>query len=194
MIFTEDWFSVHIPLWNQYVVPWAAEYREQLSSLSRGLRGLEIGSFEGRSAIWIMHNVLNSPDDNLDCVDLFDGTYARRFQENVQQARDAKKIVGRVKQHAGLSHALLAQFFRDRRSFDLIYIDGGHEGSTVLVDLIFSWQMLLPKGLLILDDYRWRPELPPSQKPALAIDTLLTLFERELRVMQKGDQVMVVKR
>ena len=36
--------------------------------------GLEIGSFEGRSAIWLLENILTHSNSHLTCVDTFEGS------------------------------------------------------------------------------------------------------------------------
>jgi hypothetical protein len=60
--FTQDWFSHNIPVW------------EQLKSLLPERKSfLEIGSFEGRSAVWIIENMMN-PGDWIDCVDTWEGS------------------------------------------------------------------------------------------------------------------------
>jgi cephalosporin hydroxylase len=60
--FTQDWFSHNIPVW------------EQLKGLLPERKSfLEIGSFEGRSAVWIVENMMN-PGDWIDCVDTWEGS------------------------------------------------------------------------------------------------------------------------
>ena len=60
--FTKDWFSWAPPVWEQLI-----------PSLPSGRRSfLEIGSFEGRSTIWIIENMMN-PGDWIDCVDTWEG-------------------------------------------------------------------------------------------------------------------------
>ena len=60
--FTQDWFSHNIPVW------------EQLATLLPEHKSfLEIGSFEGRSAVWIIENMMN-PGDWIDCVDTWEGS------------------------------------------------------------------------------------------------------------------------
>ena len=57
--FTYDWFSMHIPKWRVLL----AEF------VNRPCRLLEIGSFEGRSAMWLADNVLTHPAATLTCID-----------------------------------------------------------------------------------------------------------------------------
>lgn len=50
--FTSDYVSEHIPRWRDLF----EEYRGQPD-----VRMLEIGSYEGRSAVWFLENVLTHP-------------------------------------------------------------------------------------------------------------------------------------
>jgi predicted O-methyltransferase YrrM len=61
--FSYDWFSTRIPQWERQV---AGRFAGK-----PGLRFLEIGSFEGRSACWLLQNVLTDPSVRLTCVDPF---------------------------------------------------------------------------------------------------------------------------
>lgn len=50
-------------------------------------------------------------------------------------------------------------------------------------------------GIMIFDDYMWRiNELPRVDAPKLAIDSFLLIFEKELKVLHIGQQVIVEKR
>lgn len=60
--FTKDWFSWAPPVWEQLI--------PALPSNNRSF--LEIGSFEGRSTVWIIENMMN-PGDWIDCVDTWEG-------------------------------------------------------------------------------------------------------------------------
>jgi hypothetical protein len=59
--FTKDWFNWAPEVWNQ-LTPMLPERKAFL----------EIGSFEGRSTVWIIENMMN-PGDWIDCVDTWKG-------------------------------------------------------------------------------------------------------------------------
>ena len=59
--FTKDWFGWAPPVWEQ-LIPMLPERRAFL----------EIGSFEGRSTVWTIENMMN-PGDWIDCVDTWKG-------------------------------------------------------------------------------------------------------------------------
>ena len=59
--FTKDWFNWAPAVWEQ-LIPMLPERKAFL----------EIGSFEGRSTVWIIENMMN-PGDWIDCVDTWQG-------------------------------------------------------------------------------------------------------------------------
>lgn len=143
--FSENWFEHNIPHWER----WLGAFRGK-----PGLRALEIGSFEGRSTLWLCENILTADDSRIDCVDLFAndpvyGDYHARFRSNT--AAHAHKIV----EHAGYSFDALR---RVEGEFDIVYIDGWHSAFGALADSVMSWPLLKPGGVMIFDDYHWVPQ------------------------------------
>ena len=62
MKFTADGFSSHIPNWERWLRPLAGQPTQVL----------EIGSYEGRSAVWLLQEILTHPESRLTCVDIWD--------------------------------------------------------------------------------------------------------------------------
>lgn len=151
--FSEDWFAHNIPRWTAWLAPLRGR---------PGLRALEIGSFEGRSTLWLCEHILTAPDARIDCLDLFTidpvyGDYAARFRANT--AAHAHKI----RTFAGPSFDGLR---RVDGPYDIIYIDGWHSAFGALADGVMSWPMLAVGGVMIFDDYLWTPpRLGPIRRP-----------------------------
>jgi hypothetical protein len=67
---------------------WATENTTNWSRILRGFKGkanvhaLEVGSFEGRSALWFLENILTHPTDSITCVDIWVGPYEKLFDDN----------------------------------------------------------------------------------------------------------------
>ena len=176
MEFTADWFSRHIPVWTRCVG----------SRAGQPLRALEVGSYEGRSAVWFLQHLLTHPESQLTCVDRWDdGEVLRRFRSNIAETGCRERVVER----AGNSEVVLRSV---SGSFDLIYIDGSHEARDVLTDAALCWPLLHPGGVLIFDDYGWDGpvEFPPRQ----AIDVFLQLWMTQMEVLHKGYQVIIRRR
>lgn len=149
---------------------------------------LEIGSYEGRSAVWFLENIVTHPTSRLVCVDIFSDTRRRmRFDHNVK----CRRVEARVDKRSGRSEAVLPQL--QGQSFDLIYVDGSHEAPFVLLDGMLSWELLKPGGILAFDDYRWKPELPPERRPQLAIDLFLRGHAGKYKLVRQDDQVVIEK-
>jgi hypothetical protein len=62
--FTTDWVSRNEHLWTAIL----QELRGRAD-----IHALEIGSFEGRSALWFLENILTHPAASITCVDIFAG-------------------------------------------------------------------------------------------------------------------------
>jgi predicted O-methyltransferase YrrM len=63
------------------------------------------------------------------------------------------------------------------RRYSFVYVDGDHAAARVLADMCAAWDLLLPGGLMICDDYGWtNPEKPDMIPPKPAIDAFLTCF------------------
>ena len=71
--FTSDWFTSSIPPWRRHVVPVLAG-RENV-------RWLEVGTHEGRSALWTLDNVLTGRGSSITCVDKWEGLWMQKCAE-----------------------------------------------------------------------------------------------------------------
>src|SRR5579872_191843 len=177
--FTEDWMSHRVEDWRQDFAKFAGR---------PGIRMLEIGSYEGRSAVWFLENILTHPDSRLVCIDpFFDPRREMRFDHNIRLCRAEARLDKRRER----SEAVLPQL--ERASFDLIYVDGSHDAPFVLLDAMLSWELLKPGGILAFDDYEWEPQLPPERRPKLAIDLFLASHAGRYNLLRQAYQVVIEK-
>jgi predicted O-methyltransferase YrrM len=137
--FAHDWFTVHIPEWDRLLARFEG----------RAARVLELGSYEGLSACYVLWRLR---DAHVTCVDTFTGYWESepieaRFDENV-----ALVDASRVRKLVGPTHAVLPELNRDAQRYDFIYVDASHEPLEILADLALSWQLLVDDGLMIVDD------------------------------------------
>jgi predicted O-methyltransferase YrrM len=176
--FTSDWTSGNFPTWRRVLAPLVNHHPAIL----------EVGSWEGRSAVFFLDFL---PGSRITCVDTFAGSAEhdpavaagteRRFDANTARHAD------RVEKIKGDSAAVLARLLGEGRRFDLIYIDGAHEANRVLIDSALCWPMLAVDGILIWDDYA----APDADAPRQAVDAFLLLQAGNFVRVAKGWQMIV---
>ena len=192
--FTEDFFSSNIEIWKLNL----ARFEHQPD-----LHFLEIGSFEGLSACWLLNHILTSESSRLTCIDTFDfagqGAFAiqhqasetmsieERFDHNIQLTGSAHK----VRKIVGYSRDALRRL--PLFEYDFIYIDASHVAADVLEDTVLSWPLLKKGGVMTFDDYQWEQDPNLLNRPRLAIDAFLAVFKTHYRLIHKGYQVSVEK-
>ena len=187
MAFSADWFSNNIPVWERLFAPLRGQPNLQI---------LEIGSFEGRSACWLLEYILTGEGASLDCVDTFMGSMETAasgidtagllecFKENTRPWE------ARVTAHIGLSEAVLPAL---DKLFDVIYIDGSHTAKDTLTDAVMAWRLLKVGGLMIFDDYEWKLYAEEELNPKLGIDTFLNSYIGWFSPIHVGYQVAIRK-
>lgn len=189
MTFTYDWTSQNIELFNAV-----------LSHLKGApARGLEIGSFEGRSALWFCENILTHPDARLTCIDTFQGSaehegidtsnLLQRFQTNTDSVKD------KIKTQIGKSSDVLPRLPNARLPdlYDCIYVDGSHSPRDVCLDGILAWSLLKPGGVMIFDDYEWGGHLSTDKRPRLGIDAFLAVHSTQYTILERGYALAIRK-
>jgi predicted O-methyltransferase YrrM len=178
-VFTEHYAAQHTQYWLEYL----SHLRDKPN-----VRFLEVGSFEGDSAIWFLENILTHPTATITCIDPFlrAGSEAR-FDHNVRVSACDSKLI-KVK---GRSESLMPAM--EQGAYDAIYIDGNHDAVNVLMDAVAGWRLLKEGGIMIFDDYQWRPDRPPTARPQMAIDLFLGVMSSGLTLLHKDYQVIVRK-
>jgi predicted O-methyltransferase YrrM len=173
--FSTDWASQHFPVWEKCL----AHLRD------REIDVLEIGSFEGRSAIFWMEFLRRS---RLTCVDVFlPRVLEARFDQNTADYRD------RIAKLVMPSIAALPRLEQAGALFDLIYVDGGHRLMDVYRDSTMCWPLLKSSGILIWDDYEWTKPGRELDRPKPAINHFLRQHASELIELHRGYQIIVRK-
>jgi predicted O-methyltransferase YrrM len=188
LTFTVDWFDRAIPSWRD-LLPRAMPAPHRI---------IEIGAFEGRATCFMLAEVL-PPDvaGEIHCIDTWQGgvehsgiamnEVLERFRANVTTA------IRQVPQHKVLIHRkpsaqALLDLLRSgaHGTFDFAYIDGSHQAPDVLEDLVLTFRLMRPGGLVICDDYSW--QLTPSatvdvlDTPKIAVDAFTTIFRRKIHL------------
>jgi predicted O-methyltransferase YrrM len=187
--FTTDWTSSNFSVWARHLV----KFRDHAAHV------LEIGSWEGRSAIFFLEFL---PGCHITCIDTFEvrpehTANAGGVVSSIESRFDSNLVAysGRVRKIKSRSLPALDQLAQASHTFDLIYIDGSHARSDVLIDSVLAWPMLKANGICIWDDYIWgAPDVPSAQRPQDAIDAFLDMHSEELQIRHSGAQIIVEKR
>lgn len=178
--------------WSRHFVANAGKHLAPLAGTP--LHYLEIGVFEGRSALWMLANVLTHPDSRMVGVDAWP-VEGDPFEE---RARANLAVAGeRVELRKGPSDRVLREPRFERESFDIIYIDGDHTAFGALSDSVLAWPLLKVGGLCIWDDYGWKrapwKRAPRHERPADAIDAFLKALHGKHELLFRNYQVGVRK-
>jgi predicted O-methyltransferase YrrM len=191
--FSFDWTSWHFPKWIKLLAPLR----------NRNLRALEIGSWEGRSALFFLNYL---PGATLTCIDTFAGgqEHQEAAARNAREARilrDVEKkfdrntaaFEQRIEKIKAVSTDALVGLGLENRRFDLAYIDGGHRSSEVYADAVLTWPLMAKGGLMIFDDYEW-DEMPQRlDNPGPGVDAFLAAFAGQYREVLRDYQVAIEK-
>jgi predicted O-methyltransferase YrrM len=187
--FSCDWTSPNFPQWMETLRPLRP----------RPLNVLEIGSWEGRSALFFLNYL---PLARLVCIDPFTGNAIHRrdpaLQEHLAQLQaifdsNVAAFADRVEKIAAPSATALPRLAVDARQFDLAYIDGCHLATDVYSDAAMLWPMIVPGGIVIFDDYELAIDPNLQDRPKVGIDRFLALFGGQYQILHKGFQVIVAK-
>lgn len=189
--FDTDWFTKKIPLW-------VTIFHSEGLYLRPRLNCLEIGSWQGLSALFLLTEL---PNASLTCIDTWDakgspenghrGDLALGSRQTFQENLAEQKI--RVEEFQGTSDEYFARQNNGSR-FDFIYIDGSHRSQNVLKDAVNSFLSLEQHGILVFDDLSWKQGADYSDNPAPGIVAFLNFYRDSLEIIACTNQQLVVKK
>ncbi len=161
---------------------------------------LEIGSYEGSSACFLIDKLGDSGPLEIHCVDTWDGgiehkeggedmaTVEATFDRNLKTAIAERPNI-RIVKHKGPSDLQLAGLLAGGKAgyFDFIYVDGSHQVTDVLCDAVLGFRLLKIGGVMVFDDYIWSEDLAGGKDffrcPKPAIDAFVNIHWRKLHVI-----------
>ena len=187
--FTHDYFSPNIRIWQSW-------FRDHITAAP--LEALEIGSWQGGSAAWLLDKVISTRGGRLTCIDTFEGSSEHApimasigsrlediFDANIMRTGHGDKL----RKLVGFSQVLLPTLWGE--SFDFILVDGAHESKYVIQDAVFSWGLLRPGGFMLFDDLNFSFAQHPEQNTVRAIDFFLSVFADDLKVIDRRHQLLI---
>ena len=187
--FSRDWFSHNIPLW-----------RSILNQI-KPTRILEIGSYEGRSACFLIEEIAAERPLELVCIDLWrwsdesaedSAVVESRFDRNIEQAiNSVRNSCGFLKVKSRSSLAMANLLIDGKEGyFDLVYVDGSHRAPDVLSDLVMAYQLCRVGGCIICDDYLWADARWGGEdvlnRPKIAIDAFTTIYTHSISFLPEN--------
>jgi predicted O-methyltransferase YrrM len=155
---------------NDYFSSSAFYFYNLLKKLPKNFKYLEIGSYEGNSALYVSTNF---PNSNVTCVDLWQDVeeykgkdfniIEKNFDLNLKGLSNINKIKSTSDDF----------FIKNTIMYDFIYIDGNHKFDYVLRDCENAWRFLNDDGFLVCDDYIWDYYKDIKLNPCFAVNKFL---------------------
>ena len=179
--FTCDFVTSHEKVWNECLTRFKGH----------PCKALEVGSHEGRSAIWFLENILDHPSSRLTCIDpwAWNPDYERRFKSNIEASGLSEKCLALKGYSANILPSLT-------QKVDFAYIDGAKDADQFLMNAVLVWLNLTKGGLILFDDYGWTFKENKDlhrKPPQVGIDAFLDAYEGLYEVIHKGWQVVIQK-
>lgn len=175
--FTTDWVTRKLPSWLAAL--------DGIRQKSDTVHVLEVGSYEGRSAVAFLEMM---PQCRITAIDTFPKEdIEERFDRNLSGYGDrCRKIKARA-------IGALDSLRQEGASFDIIYLDAGKVPDDTFVQSALAWSMLRQGGVLIWDDLTWKRDNPAHERPATAIELFAKAFGPALEELHRGQQLIVRK-
>ena len=154
---------------------------------------LEIGSYEGRSAVFFLKFFQNC---NLTAVDTWSGSDEhlnlnfKIIEKNFDYNTSFFQKNNLLKKYKMSSNDF---FKKNNKYYDLIYVDGDHSSDQVKIDINNSWKFLKQGGYLILDDYMWWFYKILSKNPSTPINEFIKENIAEISKITIWHQVIIKK-
>ena len=141
-----DAFTSNINTWNSYF--------KKFKLINKNINYLEIGSFEGRSSVFVLERLKNAKCTFVDPFSSYDEMFESTGQNNFDQIyNNFSKNIKNFENRCNVFRETSDIFFsKNKLNFDLIYIDGSHFSLDVYNDAINSFKFLNKGGYIIFDD------------------------------------------
>jgi predicted O-methyltransferase YrrM len=192
-IFSKFWFNNNKANWDK-ILP-----------IINPTKILEIGSYEGACACYLIEKFANNPDFEIHCVDLWsecddiskseEKIIEDRFDNNIKKSLSTKNFSINYFKHKGKSFDILNKLiYNKHKDFDLIYIDASHYSVDVLTDAVLSFNLLKVGGMMILDDYLWSDKENIVFYPKIAIDCFTNIFSQHIKLIPAPlNQIYIIR-
>lgn len=147
---------------------------------------IEIGVFEGGTTCWLSDELTPyNPNLTIYAIDPHSGVGSENMLEDPNDTREIFKHNLSVNKHKNIQYIQktsedgLIDLINQGVKPELIYIDGDHKASEVLLDLTLSFKMLAVGGVILCDDaIDWQHKdsngmISSQMSPRMAIEMFL---------------------
>jgi predicted O-methyltransferase YrrM len=163
-----------------------------------GATGLEIGTFKGDSAEWMLENIFTGEGATYYCVDPFTGsiehkidgqdcsTLEKETRERLSKFGDKAEII------VGPSENVVRTYgFYD---LDFVYVDGSHTARDAMRDAVLAFDCLKVGGIMVWDDYEWSVMKDPLDCPKVGVNAFLSAYAKQIEILApRGWQIAIKK-
>lgn len=172
---------VHGPNWSK----WLNHLIDKPNAI-----GMEIGTFKGDSAEWMLENVFTGQGSTYYCIDPFTGsiehhigkedcsTLEKETRNRLERFQGARILVG-------FSEDLIRDF-KPKACLDFLYVDGSHTSRDALRDAVLGFDLLKVGGILVWDDVMWTVMPDPLDCPKAGVDAFLNVYAKQIKVISNG--------
>ena len=177
---TNDYFSMH-----------SYNFFKYLNFLEGNFNYLEIGTYEGNSAMFVANTF---PKSKVYCVDNWNKTeeYGDQNFDIVEKNFDYNtSSFNNILKYKNNSDYF---FKKNNTLFEVIYIDGYHKDFQVLKDCRNAWKILKKNGLLICDDYIWNFYENIKENPCYSINKFIDEIKNENKVLEVSKSQIFIKK
>ncbi|PPQ86581.1 hypothetical protein CVT25_006187 [Psilocybe cyanescens] len=171
---TQDWFSHNIASWTA-LFPLIQSKRPRV---------LEVGSWEGRSAVFLLNSICKNGGEIV-CIDHFDLLQTVAGQERYSKINQNLALTGQ-------KYRILPQFSVPA----LMEVLSEETADDTMLDGELVWRLARKGAIIIFDDYHWDKEPEDSMHhPKRGIDAFLTLHQGEYeRLTDESDYQVVLRK
>jgi len=187
LILSAPWFEKNHFHWHNVF--------KKLDIYNKKLQILEIGSFEGYSALYFLENF---PNSTITCVDIWQNNEQQEkfnlSEVEINFDKNTKEYKNNLKKYKQPSDYFFKNTKNKLNYYDIIYIDGNHYYKTVFKDVINSFTALKIDGIMILDDfigYNFYKEY--NNNPIGAIIPFINIYYKKIKILKITQQIIIQK-
>lgn len=180
---TTDYFSLNAYYWHSII-----------NKTFNRFSYLEIGSWEGNSAMFILKNFNTK---NVTCVDIWDLYNDSSKSEQIKRFENFQSNLKEFNERFSFHKSTSDEFFKNNeKKYDVIYIDGWHEAPQVYRDICNSWYCLNEGGLVVCDDFFYGDIINNKNNnlPADSINRFILENQNKLKILNVNNTQIFIKK